>query len=467
MLPSIESELRRRQFPVRRTRSRPRALGRQRPLDGRGPLQPSGGGQRTRRQSPLPRRRRLRRARRRPIGVRRPIFAPPPVAQGSEYMRWVQHTLNQVMDAQLPVNGIVGPKTRSAIRAFQQRQGLPETGIVGPQTEKALTTAVSSQEPPANGNGGGSEPAAADDAATAEEVMAWQSEINRQSRDYIRWVQKGLNKILGLRLVEDGILGPKTRSAVRSFQQKQGLLVDGIVGPQTESALIRAGAGQPAGSGSPIPLPPSYGPPSPSQPSPGTHSLRRKVAQLATQEWERWGRGSIRESDPRIRPVLEDYWRTGVGWLPSSSTWWSSAAWSAAFISWIMRKAGAGSAFRYSSLHTDYVGEAKRNRLANNSNPFKAYDIREVAPRVGDLVCRERGSSGVTYDNVDKGQYSSHCDIVTEVRPGEITTIGGNRWAPGVPPDEGVTVNAGTVRTDNTNGKVIQPGYYAVVRVGA
>ncbi|MBI2883598.1 MAG: peptidoglycan-binding protein, partial [Candidatus Methylomirabilis oxyfera] len=62
----------------------------------------------------------------------------------------------------------------------------------------------------------------------------WEGEVNRSSKDYIRWVQRSLNQILGLRLAVDGIMGPQTRSAIRSFQQKQGLAVDENVGPTTE-----------------------------------------------------------------------------------------------------------------------------------------------------------------------------------------------------------------------------------------
>lgn len=72
-----------------------------------------------------------------------------------------------------------------------------------------------------------------------------ENEINRYSPDYVRWLQRSLNQILGLRLAVDGIIGRQTRSAVRSFQQQRGLKVDGIVGSQTEKALVLAGASSP------------------------------------------------------------------------------------------------------------------------------------------------------------------------------------------------------------------------------
>jgi peptidoglycan hydrolase-like protein with peptidoglycan-binding domain len=37
----------------------------------------------------------------------------------------------------------------------------------------------------------------------------------------------------------DGIFGPKTEAAVRSFQQNENLSADGIVGKQTWTALLR------------------------------------------------------------------------------------------------------------------------------------------------------------------------------------------------------------------------------------
>lgn len=43
------------------------------------------------------------------------------------------------------------------------------------------------------------------------------------------------------RLVVDGIFGPKTRSAVATYQQNHGLLADGVIGPQTWRALDATG----------------------------------------------------------------------------------------------------------------------------------------------------------------------------------------------------------------------------------
>lgn len=44
-----------------------------------------------------------------------------------------------------------------------------------------------------------------------------------------------------LHVSADGVFGPQTRSAVISFQRRDGLLVDGIVGPQTWGALFGSG----------------------------------------------------------------------------------------------------------------------------------------------------------------------------------------------------------------------------------
>lgn len=76
-----------------------------------------------------------------PYGVVPEPYSAEPVPAASEYMRWVQSALNDVLGLRLPVHGIADPATRSSIRSFQQREGLPVDGVVGPDTERALLAA--------------------------------------------------------------------------------------------------------------------------------------------------------------------------------------------------------------------------------------------------------------------------------------------------------------------------------------
>ena len=96
-------------------------------------------------------------------------------------------------------------------------------------------------------------------------------------------------------------------------------------------------------------------------------AFRRKLVGLANQELARWGSGAIKETDPRTRRVLQDYWKTGAGVSYRADqlgdpSFQSAHPWSAAFISWVMRTAGAGDAFKYSASHSVYTRAAKDNR---------------------------------------------------------------------------------------------------------
>ncbi|HSM56586.1 MAG TPA: DUF2272 domain-containing protein [Candidatus Sulfomarinibacteraceae bacterium] len=276
----------------------------------------------------------------------------------------------------------------------------------------------------------------------------------------VRRVQEALRDE-GFDIVVDGIFGPGTEAAVKAFQERRGLVVDGIAGPNTLGALgLTVDGGAPG---------PGHADAGGARRDPGSNdwtTLKARVVQLANQEWARWHNGGKKtETDPEMTPVLQDYYRTGVGEeIPAgriqNPTWQANNPWSAVFISWLMRAAGAGSSFRYSRAHQRYIAAAKRNRERNNAgNPFWAFRVDEVAPQVGDLVCAERANSGATYENIDDGFKASHCDIVTEVRPGQLTVIGGN---------VGDTVGKKTVRTDNKgfidrNGR--QRRFFAVIRI--
>ena len=191
-----------------------------------------------------------------------------------------------------------------------------------------------------------------------------------------------------------------------------------------------------------------------------SRAFRQRIVCIANQELARWGNGVMKETNPRTRRVLQDYWKTGVGANFSEEQLRDAAfqkahPWSAAFISWVMRTAGAGNAFKYSPTHAAYTRAAIDNRHANNSNPFKAYRATELAPQVGDLVCKGRAGSGAAYENIKLGM-KTHCDIVTEVRPSNLTLVGGN---------VNNSVARKTLRS-NTNGRIAEPDYFAVIRIG-
>jgi Uncharacterized protein conserved in bacteria (DUF2272)/Phage tail lysozyme len=164
--------------------------------------------------------------------------------------------------------------------------------------------------------------------------------------------------------------------------------------------------------------------------------LCSEIARVALQQFRRWRSGggtALVETSPMAGPILREYYRVGIGITPSYAQLQSTAfqdahPWSAVFVSYVMRTAGAGPAFSYSAAHQTYIRAARRNRLDQNSaNPFWAFRATEVAPRVGDLVCAARMNSGATYDNIGDPQIRpTHCDVVTEVQPGRIRVIGGN-----------------------------------------
>lgn len=127
----------------------------------------------------------------------------------ASHIKATQEKLNK-LGYGLELDGRRGPKTLAAIKDFQSKNGLESDGLPGPKTQAKLDAAIS-------GKGGGS------------------SEV-KFSVDYIKDIQNKLNKV-GYALDVDGSRGPKTQTAVKDFQKKQGLVVDGLPGPQTKARL--------------------------------------------------------------------------------------------------------------------------------------------------------------------------------------------------------------------------------------
>jgi hypothetical protein len=178
-------------------------------------------------------------------------------------------------------------------------------------------------------------------------------------------------------------------------------------------------------------------------------AARERMLRIATAEWEEWGRQTsdtrpgTQESDVANFPRVLAYWRAvpeGEGPIArnraryrySTAGLWREPAWSAAFISFVMRAAGVdGREFPPSAAHAFYLDalilDAQRfPALA----PFVPHDVVARAPEVGDLVCADRSSRPIaTWREraADGGAFRPmHCDIVVRVAPGVVEAVGGN-----------------------------------------
>jgi hypothetical protein len=161
-----------------------------------------------------------------------------------------------------------------------------------------------------------------------------------------------------------------------------------------------------------------------------------KAATIATGEWNFFGQQTYDLAGTTAHKGHDEgddgwYQRVGTYWLDGTNTHGldgrdHDSPWSAAFISWVMRTAGAGTRFRYSTQHSVYISQGIRD-FANRREAAGYWTVRlaEAPPKVGDLVCWAR-ESGVDYDHQKGGDYKGHTDLVVAVDAGEIFVIGGN-----------------------------------------
>jgi hypothetical protein len=166
---------------------------------------------------------------------------------------------------------------------------------------------------------------------------------------------------------------------------------------------------------------------------PPTASARTSMVLLAVGEWGRFGKQVITYSDTapakteqlgikeREAPQrIADYWAS-VG---NKLSGLNDVPWSAAFISWDIASAGVPrDLFCPDQRHTIYV-ERMVERAKSPGAAFIPHAPADRAPQVGDLICASREGSGTTLQNLNRG--AGHCDIVVEVRPGQVAAIGGN-----------------------------------------
>tara|TARA_Y100000310_G_C20641610_1_gene794264 strand:+ start:525 stop:1211 length:687 start_codon:yes stop_codon:yes gene_type:complete len=162
--------------------------------------------------------------------------------------------------------------------------------------------------------------------------------------------------------------------------------------------------------------------------------FKKTIVDIANEEWALFGyqtrgkdgkllREGSKEHHEGVWKRVGDYWRSVGRSLDGKDR---GSAWSSAFISFVMSRAGHpfGIPFRTASAHNRYIREYIANRKEGRLNaPFVGYRIYEKAPKVGDLVCYGREGDG-GYDSTSS--YKGHCDIVVAKRRGEIEVIGGN-----------------------------------------
>lgn len=236
-------------------------------------------------------------------------------------------------------------------------------------------------------------------------------------------------------LVTDGLAGPLTIAAIRRFQLKAFGVekADGRVAPgeQTITRLTKVVSSRP---------------------------LRDRVVRIASGERLFWGNGKRTETQAIVSSRLQKYWKAaGFEFTltqlrdPDFQAKWP---WSAAFVSWVMKTAGAGDDFRYTASHWRYVAAAKANRIAGNDKPTRAYRVEEHSVEIGDIVVKRRASMTATYDNIESG-HPTHGDIVVAIEDGRAVTIGGN---------VGHSVRTTFVDLDDDH-KINDPNFFAVLKI--
>jgi len=173
-------------------------------------------------------------------------------------------------------------------------------------------------------------------------------------------------------------------------------------------------------------------------------ALKRTIVARAKGEWEYFGRQTVvfrgsEESMPHVGYWEDDdtsysqrvnaYWRA-VG-QPGLNGMDCTKPWSAAFISWVMQRAGVpASQFRPAIAHWEYLGQAIDD-AALPGQWFVPQRISDYSPQPGDLICSSRGPrrpgmiGGYTSSRMLQGT-NTHCDLVVAKKGKQVEAIGGN-----------------------------------------
>ena len=154
------------------------------------------------------------------------------------------------------------------------------------------------------------------------------------------------------------------------------------------------------------------------------------LVQIALNEFNYWnpeGQTPLKEDDystnNTVRTLLDKYWSSVTGKNFPIERSEDGRAWSAAFISYIVKTAGpTPNDFKYSTEHSNYIVDAR-----DNTKSWKAYPSKDTPLMVGDLLCRARPTAIDLKDF--NSEQDAHCDCVTALlgdRKGVAQLVGGN-----------------------------------------
>src|ERR1044072_4355864 len=134
----------------------------------------------------------------------------------------------------------------------------------------------------------------------------------------------------------------------------------------------------------------------------------------------------ILEGDSPLKERIGEYW-TFLG-RPELDGGDHDVPWSAAFISFMVHLAGAGSAFPYSAQHSVYFYRTINDKIIKKKTSFWGYRPDEIEIQRGDILGMNlSGTKAIDYDWASHhSDYKSHSDIVVAASASKIETIGGN-----------------------------------------
>ncbi len=158
---------------------------------------------------------------------------------------------------------------------------------------------------------------------------------------------------------------------------------------------------------------------------------REKLIASVHKQFMRFERGLGKENVDPFSGFVGEMWRAiGNNNLDGTDR---DVPWSAAAISFMVRKAGAAyENFKFAAAHSKYIHHAIKARQQNNKDaPFWGFRLHEVRPEIGDIVARDNPEFGpvVTYDvAASLDAYRSHTDIVVQIDSANnrLFAIGGN-----------------------------------------